>query len=104
MMKIDVIMKPFVCLGTCILFFGCGIAVTAVGGGGFADGTPNVWVMNADGSDPKLLHAGDYPTLSPDGKKIACDDLTTVNQISLMDVDGRNNTPILIGKFPAWKK
>ena len=60
------------------------------------EGSPNIWVMNADGSDPVNLTKGRYctgPAWSPDGMKIAYIDFGD-DEIWLMDADGSNQQPV----------
>ncbi|MXX40503.1 MAG: hypothetical protein F4Y91_12890 [Gemmatimonadetes bacterium] len=60
------------------------------------DGLPNIWIMNADGSDPVNLTKGRgiclYPAWSPDGMTIAYinGDGHGKDEIWLMDADGSN--------------
>ena len=46
---------------------GSTIAFTRYTGGG----SPEIWLMNADGSNQRSLTAGEFPSYSPDGTKIA---------------------------------
>ena len=86
-----------VCLGT------LGLAVAGWGQGwdkiafvSNRDGLPNIWIMNADGSDPVNLTKGrdcTSPAWSPDGTIIAYidfDDGHSGSDIWLMDFDGGN--------------
>ena len=72
------------------------------------EGSPNIWVMNADGSDPVNLTKGRYctsPAWSPDGMQIAYIDFGD-DEIWLMDADGShlvNLTNGLGGRWPAWR-
>ena len=63
------------------------------------EGYDDVWIMNADGSDPVNLTQGRYcasPAWSPDGTKVAYIDVDDDEtwpyggEIWLMDVDGSN--------------
>src|SRR5205807_2999907 len=59
------------------------------------DGNSEIYVMNADGSGQTRLtnnsFRDDYPTWSPDGKKIAfLRESGGVSSINLMDADGTN--------------
>jgi Tol biopolymer transport system component len=62
------------------------------------DVTDNIYVINADGGGMKqLTTAGnnDYPTYSPNGKKIAfISDRTGVEQVWVMNADGSNQTQL----------
>lgn len=55
--------------------------------------TASLWVINRDGSDPKILYGPGWdPTWSPDGKKIlfaSYDQYTTI-QLFTIDLDGSN--------------
>ena len=78
------------------------------------DGYDDVWVMNADGSDPVNLTHGRYcasPVWSPDGMKIAYIDVNDDEawpyggEIWLMDVDGSNPqqmTDDSVEKLRVW--
>ena len=60
------------------------------------EGGANIWIMNADGSDPINLTKGRYctsPAWSPDGMKIAYIDFGD-DEIWLMDTDGSNQQPV----------
>ena len=62
----------------------------------YREGPPDVWIMNADGSDPVNLTRGRYcdgPAWSPDGTKIAYVDIGadySGTGIWVMDADGGN--------------
>jgi len=78
------------------------------------DGTSEIYVMNADGSNQIRLTydnqcSSNEPCWSPDGTKIAyiqsCDRSNT--QIHIMNTDGSNNRQLTSGRFtnqhsPAW--
>lgn len=75
------------------------------------DGRNQIYIMNADGSNPNRLtndNADDYgPDWSPDGKKIAFYDLSNGGrQIYIMNADGSNVTQLKTGNTfdytPAW--
>ena len=60
------------------------------------EGAPNIWIMNADGSDPVNLTKGRYctsPAWSPDGMTIAYIDFGD-DEIWLMEADGSNQQPV----------
>ncbi|MDE2811852.1 MAG: hypothetical protein OXM01_02430 [Gemmatimonadota bacterium] len=66
------------------------------------EGILNVWIMNADGSDPVNLTKGRYctsPAWSPDGMKIAYIDFAD-DDIWLMDADGSNQQPVTDDSVP----
>jgi Tol biopolymer transport system component len=76
-----------------------------------ADVNDNVYVINADGSGlEKLTTDGnnDYPTYSPDGRKIAfISDRTGVEQVWVMNADGSNQTQlshsgVVEDQLPDW--
>ena len=57
-------------------------------------GTPDVWVMNTDGSDPKqltdIVARDDAPSWSPDGSRIAyLSDRDGNFEVYVMNADGR---------------
>ncbi len=70
--------------------------------------SPEIWVMDADGSNPKkLTDHGIDPTWSPDGKQIAfASRRDGVFQIYAMNSDGSSVHPLTKGKAessnPAW--
>jgi Tol biopolymer transport system component len=65
---------------------------------------PAVWVMDADGTEPKLLAEGLTPAWSPDGAKIAYASFDA--QICVMDADGSNRRQITTSNThkvgPSW--
>ena len=71
-----------------------------------------ITVMDADGNNKRLLAdggAGVHPSWSPDGKRIACissDRNGKVNQIYVVDVDGRNRMQLthdfVYKRLPSW--
>jgi Tol biopolymer transport system component len=78
-------------------------------------GDPEIWVMNADGSDQRRLAAGLSPAWSPDGSKIAYagpgDILCPPGQglecsgLSIMNVDGSGQHRVPDtdgGEYPSW--
>lgn len=80
---------------------------------GVSTSMPHVWVVNADGSDPHVLtraFAGEYPSWSPNGKRIAFAtnaQLTDTGfEIVVVDVNGRNARRLthnhVNDRGPAW--
>ena len=71
------------------------------------EGSGDVWIMNADGSDPTNLTQGRdciSPAWSPDGMRIAFSDFTDL--IWAVDIDGSNLVELtngLGGHSPAWQ-
>jgi TolB protein len=75
----------------------------AVAGRLVADEDPRIYLMNADGSDLKLLVHGNTPSWSPDGTTIAFHDAD--GGISLIKTDGSAQKQITHGQQefrPAW--
>jgi TolB protein len=78
--------------------------------GALGDASYNLWVMNADGSNPVQLTqyppSGYYPAWSPDGAKIVFNALSdNNNKIALMNVDGSNQKLLTNAKYdvmPSW--
>ncbi len=79
----------------------------------YVDGNSEIFVMNADGSNPvNLTNTPDihehYPQISPDGKKIcftidAGEDRETVRSLWIMDIDGTNRKKIADrAREPFW--
>lgn len=75
------------------------------------DGDWDLWVMNADGSEPRALTATEYdegyPSWSPDGRYIAFDsDADGDYEIYVMDADGGNRRRITFSpgqdQAPVW--
>ena len=81
-------------------------------------GDPEIWVMNADGSDQHRLGAGLSPAWSPDGSKIAYAGPGTIpcppippdrglecSGLSIMNADGsdQHRVPNTVGgEYPTW--
>lgn len=69
-------------------------------------GSPNIFVMNDDGTGEKNLtdskSMNSYPAWSPDGSKIAfCSDRAGVVHVYVMDADGKNVKPVTKGEAPC---
>jgi len=89
--------------GKKILF--TGTKIEKIGMGGYARiGKPDIYIMNADGTNVKILvKEGAEPVWSPDGKKIVftsyCDGL----RIAIANADGSNVTIFPVeGHSPCW--
>jgi Tol biopolymer transport system component len=72
-------------------------------------GSPHVYLINADGSDQRLLtdHPGRWPSFSPDGKKIAFDSGGQSSNIFVANTDGTDLHPLTTDKSarnirPDW--
>jgi Tol biopolymer transport system component len=68
----------------------------------------DVWVMNADGSEPRLLVGGpgnqDSPSWSPDGSMLVYVSDDPASHLWLVDADGSDPTQLTDGAdfFPDW--
>lgn len=72
--------------------------------GSLASGKPDIWVMNADGSNQKQLTGGAgnnaVPSVSPDGRYVVfASDRTGTYHIWRMNIDGTGALPLTEGKF-----
>jgi len=68
-----------------------------------ASGNPDIWIMNADGTEQKQLTANaganSYPSVSPDGRAVVfVSDRTGSSQIWRMSLDGGNLKQLTEGK------
>jgi hypothetical protein len=66
------------------------------------NGVPEVFLMNADGSDPRRLAAGREPAWSPDGRQIV---FVAGSSLAIMNSDGPSQFSLLGGNgvaAPAW--
>jgi Tol biopolymer transport system component len=77
------------------------------------DGTPHIYLMDADGTNQRRLTKGDEPELgpawSPDGQKIAfmLSESTTLTNIYIVNADGTNLHPLTnetagYNENPVW--
>lgn len=65
----------------------------------FTDGF-SVYVVNADGSQQRLLAAGKNPTWSPDGSRLA---YVTLNTVRVIDADGSGDRLLAGGFRELWE-
>ena len=79
----------------------------------YAEGNSDIWVMNADGSNPVNLtqtpaEQEHYPQISPDGTKMCFvsdvgEGRDTVRSVYVMDIDGKNRKKIADhAREPFW--
>ena len=61
-----------------------------------------VAVANADGSGPHDVDAGDHPSLSPDGSKVAYDQWAGAFFVYVANADGSGKHGLAVGDDPAW--
>ncbi|MDO9302088.1 MAG: hypothetical protein Q7T89_11925 [Anaerolineales bacterium] len=61
----------------------------------------NVFIANLDGSDPRGLVSDYYPSLSPDGMRMAYM-LATDVFVNILDINNGQITPLGIGTEPQW--
>jgi Tol biopolymer transport system component len=75
------------------------------------DGIDNIYVMNADGTNPIRLtsNGGNYPAWSPDGSRLVFSsnrDNALADEIYVMNADGTNPTRLtnnaVVDTWPAW--
>lgn len=75
--------------------------------------TGNVWLMDADGDNPRAITTWNAsslcargPVFSPDGRRIAvvnyCDEHPGNSAIVIMDADGTNQHWLVEGLWPSW--
>ena len=62
-------------------------------------GPPGIHIANADGSNLRLLVAGERPAWSPDGRRIA---FQRDGNIQVINIDGTGETSLGVGLEPAW--
>jgi TolB protein len=70
-------------------------------------GPPHVYLINADGSDQRLLTDGRWPSFSPDGKKIVFDSGGPKSNIFVINTDGTGRHQLTFDKAartirPDW--
>lgn len=61
------------------------------------------WLMAADGSNPRLLHAGDFSRWSPDGAWLAGQPESAVSEIAIVGADGDGFKILGPGKASDWR-
>jgi len=66
-------------------------------------GKPDIYIMNADGTNVKILvKEGAEPVWSPDGKKIVFTSYCDGGRIAIANADGSNVTLLVKGHSPCW--
>lgn len=60
---------------------------------------PRIFVANSDGTATTRLTAGDWPSWSPDGQRVA---FHRDGRVYLVGADGSGETFLVEGQFPAW--
>jgi len=60
------------------------------------------WVMEADGSNARLLHAGAFESWSPDGAWLAGQPESATVEIAFVGVDGQGFQVLAPGYDPVW--
>jgi TolB protein len=64
------------------------------------DGMPDIWLVGADGSDPRLfVEGGLAPNWSPDGSRMAFEEL---GGLATVKSDGTGRRALTSGGEPAW--
>lgn len=62
------------------------------------------WVMGADGSNPRLVHTGDFHRWSPDGAWLAGQPESAAYEVAIVGVDGAAFRVLGIGHSPVWSR
>lgn len=70
------------------------------------DGSPVIYLADADGSGVTRLSNGSWPAWSPDGRRIAFHRQGSFpwgdGEIRVVDADGTHEIVLVRGEFPAW--